>query len=132
MRRDVLRRVRWGNVALACTVLIALVPLVDWPLVSSSAPDLPPDTPRPLVAGVSPATSGPRTGGRGKTPARRRARGGAAKTHGRDAAKRRAAARGGAKQRAHEDRARPGKRRGAKQRARADRTRPGKRGGAKT
>jgi hypothetical protein len=50
MRRDVLRRVRWANVSLACAVLIALTTVVIWPLVSPAPPALPPDAPRPLVA----------------------------------------------------------------------------------
>src|SRR4051812_16433536 len=58
MRRDVLRRVRWGNLALACTVLIALVIVVVWPLVSSTPPQLPPDAARPLIAAASPAITG--------------------------------------------------------------------------
>jgi hypothetical protein len=50
MRRDVLRRVRWGNVSLACTALAALSAIVVWPVVATSPRALPPDTPRPLVA----------------------------------------------------------------------------------
>src|SRR3954470_807485 len=51
MRHDVLRRVRWANVSLACAVLIALATLVIWPLLSPAPPALPPDPPRPLVGG---------------------------------------------------------------------------------
>jgi len=51
MGSDVLRRVRWANVALACAVLAALVGVVVWPLVTTTAPSLPPDVPRPLVTG---------------------------------------------------------------------------------
>ena len=50
MASDVLRRVRWGNVALACAVLAALAGVVVWPLLSTTTPGLPPDAPRPLVA----------------------------------------------------------------------------------
>jgi hypothetical protein len=55
MRRDVLRRVRWGNVALAAAVLAALVIVVVWPLVTDSTPMLPPDAARPLVVPEAPA-----------------------------------------------------------------------------
>src|SRR3954471_23835547 len=99
MRRDVLQRVRWGNLALACTVLIALVIVVIWPLVSSAPPQLPPDAPRPLIARAGPAMTGeagrdarsrgpraraktPADGGAGKTRAGRRSRGGAGDTRG--------------------------------------------------
>ena len=72
MRRDVVRRVRWGNVALACAVLAALGAVVAWPLVSAPPPRLPPDTPRPLVAGEPAPTGGARSGG-AASGARRRA-----------------------------------------------------------
>src|SRR4051794_3118500 len=49
MRHDVLRRVRWANVSLACAVLAALATLVVWPLLSAAPPPLPSDTTRPLV-----------------------------------------------------------------------------------
>jgi hypothetical protein len=48
---DWLRRVRWGNVALAGALLTALAAVVVWPLVTSAPPALPPDTARPLIAG---------------------------------------------------------------------------------
>src|SRR3954453_4047795 len=41
---------RWGNVALALTVLGALAGVIVWPLVGAATPALPPDTARPLVA----------------------------------------------------------------------------------
>jgi len=49
MGRDVLRRVRWGNVALAAAVAAALVVAVAWPRIARSPPALPRDTATPLV-----------------------------------------------------------------------------------
>ena len=49
MGRDVLRRVRWGNVALAAAVAAALVVAVAWPRIAASPPALPRDTATPLV-----------------------------------------------------------------------------------
>jgi hypothetical protein len=65
MRRDVLRRVRWANVALACAVVAALVMIVVWPLVVDSTPALPPDAPRPLVAPESSPQGATEEKGRG-------------------------------------------------------------------
>jgi len=49
MGRDVLRRVRWGNVALAAAVAAALVLAVAWPRIAGSPPPLPRDAATPLV-----------------------------------------------------------------------------------
>jgi hypothetical protein len=89
MRRDVLRRVRWANVALAAAVIAALVIVVVWPLVADSTPALPPDTARPLVvpdtptgAKASPATkrraARTKDGAAGRPGAKKRPREGAA------------------------------------------------------
>jgi hypothetical protein len=74
MRRDVLGRVRWGNVALVATVLAALAVVVAWPRLAPAPPSLPPDTPRPLVDGARAAgevgeTPGGRRDGRGRAGA---------------------------------------------------------------
>src|SRR4051794_27437830 len=49
MARDVLRRVRWGNVAIALGTLICLGAVVGWPRLSPPGPQLPADTARPVV-----------------------------------------------------------------------------------
>ena len=49
MRRDVLRRVRWGNLTVACGALLCLGAVVAWPRLGPSAPRLPPDAATPLV-----------------------------------------------------------------------------------
>jgi len=49
MGRDVLRRVRWGNVALAAAVAAALAAAVAWPRLAGSPPALPRDSATPLV-----------------------------------------------------------------------------------
>src|SRR3954469_25730359 len=54
MRHDLIRRVRWGNVALAGAALLAVVCVVAWPLLSTPAPGLPPDAARPLVSAAPP------------------------------------------------------------------------------
>jgi hypothetical protein len=54
MRRDVLRRVRWGNVALAAAIALALATIIAWPLIAAPSPRLPPDTARPLVSEAPP------------------------------------------------------------------------------
>jgi len=51
---DIVRRVRWGNVALACVVAVALAAVVVWPLVRSDPPALPPDASRPLIVAEPP------------------------------------------------------------------------------
>ena len=50
MGSDLLRRVRWGNVGLACAVLAALATVVAWPALTTTTPALPSDTARPLIA----------------------------------------------------------------------------------
>ena len=50
MRTDLLRRVRWPNVALTLGALAIVPTLVAWPLTATRSPALPVDTPRPLVA----------------------------------------------------------------------------------
>ena len=52
---DIVGRVRWGNVALACVVVAALAGVVVWPLLASDPPTLPPDTSRPLIVAEPPA-----------------------------------------------------------------------------
>jgi hypothetical protein len=51
---DIVGRVRWGNVALACVVVAALAGVVVWPLTASGPPALPPDSSRPLIAAAPP------------------------------------------------------------------------------
>jgi hypothetical protein len=63
MGPDLLRRVRWGNVALACAGLAALTVVVVWPLLATEPPRLPPDVGRPLVIEEGPE------GRRGEDPA---------------------------------------------------------------
>src|SRR4051794_38760132 len=105
MRRDVLRRIRWANVALAVAVVTALVTVVAWPLVSNPAVDLPPDMPRPLVEAKPPPEreSGPRAGAANRGPAERAKRGdaeeGGAKRGGTKGGAKRGGTRGGAKRR---------------------------------
>jgi hypothetical protein len=75
MRRDVLRRVRWGNVALAATVIAVLAAVVAWPRLASAPPALPPDTARPLVrdepaGGEAPASNATKPRGRKVAPRR--------------------------------------------------------------
>src|SRR3954466_15358082 len=83
MPRDVLRRTRWANVALACVVLTALVTVVVWPLVSSSTPRLPPDASRPLVtAGSDQREGGPGGPARGRAAEARAERPGAEQRRG--------------------------------------------------
>ena len=62
MRHDVVRRVRWGNVALACAVLAALAGVVVWPLVTSAPP------------GAAAGRVAPAGRGRAAAPARGRGR----------------------------------------------------------
>ena len=70
MGSDLLRRVRWGNVALACAVLVALAGVVVWPLITTTAPSLPADAARPLVSD-EPAPAGERPRPRAKKGLRR-------------------------------------------------------------
>jgi hypothetical protein len=49
MGPDVLRRVRWGNIALAAAVVVALAAAIAWPRVAGSPPALPGDSAKPLV-----------------------------------------------------------------------------------
>src|SRR4051812_44184209 len=49
MRRDLLRRVRWPNVAVAS---VALTAVVAFPLAASRPPSAPSGTARPLLTGV--------------------------------------------------------------------------------
>src|SRR4051812_523264 len=79
MGRDVLRRVRWGNVALAAAVVAALVAVVAWPRLTAPAPALPGDAAQPLVRGED--RRGER--GRGESPPKPRARPRGARGHGR-------------------------------------------------
>ncbi len=67
---DFVRRVRWGNVALACVVAVALAGVVVWPLVTSDPPALPPDASRPLIVAEPPPPVG--DGGRPAGPDTRR------------------------------------------------------------
>jgi hypothetical protein len=111
MRTDVLRRVRWGNVALAAAVAAVLATVVGWPRLAPSPPALPPDAARPLMSGA---------------PERKR--------ESRWAPEPRAGNRGAAKRRAPKPRAgkrRGAKRQGAKTRRRAPEPRAGTRGAAK-
>src|SRR4051812_6167869 len=78
MGRDVLRRVRWGNVALAAAVVAALVAVVAWPRLTAPAPALPGDAAQPLVRGED--RRGERVGG--KSPPKPRARPRGARGHG--------------------------------------------------
>src|SRR3954452_5770178 len=78
MGRDVLRRVRWGNVALAAAVVAALVAVVAWPRLTAPAPALPGDAAQPLVRGED--RRGERV--RGESPPKARARARGARGHG--------------------------------------------------
>src|SRR5262245_40022566 len=49
MGRDVLRRVRWGNVALAAAVVAALATVIAWPRLAPAPPGLPGDSAQPVV-----------------------------------------------------------------------------------
>jgi len=49
MRSDVLRRVRWGNVARALGVLAVAGVIVAWPRLTPPEPSVPEPAPRPLV-----------------------------------------------------------------------------------
>jgi hypothetical protein len=49
MGLDVLRRIRWGNVALAVAVAAALFAVLAWPRLAPAPPGLPPDAAAPLV-----------------------------------------------------------------------------------
>lgn len=51
MRRDMLRRVRWGNLTVACGALLCVGAVAAWPRLGPTAPRLPPDTAKPLAAG---------------------------------------------------------------------------------
>jgi hypothetical protein len=55
MGPEVLRRVRWGNVALAAAVIAALAVAIAWPRLAPGPSRLPPDAAAPLVGtGVAP------------------------------------------------------------------------------
>ena len=131
MRRDVVRRVRWGNVALACAILTALVGVVVWPLVTSAPPALPPDTSRPLVAGgASPPEVGDEPRPRddeGERPTKERARrdGDARRRRGGGGERRRRGGGGERRRRADEKRAvdRERRRRGRERKERRARSR---------
>src|SRR3954468_1594031 len=79
MGPDVLRRVRWGNVALAAAVVAALVAAAAWPRLNGPPPALPGDSAKPLVriddgpVARRPAKPAPRLrpGRRREEPARR-------------------------------------------------------------
>src|SRR3954454_18968098 len=86
MGPDVLRRVRWGNVALAAAVAAALVAVVAWPRLTASPTALPSDSATPLVRKddrpARPAKPAPRVKTvREKPPRRRRAGTRGARTH---------------------------------------------------
>jgi hypothetical protein len=49
MRSDVLRRVRWGNVARVVVVAVVVGAIVAWPRLTPPAPSLPGGEARPLV-----------------------------------------------------------------------------------
>src|SRR3954451_18837888 len=49
MGPDVLRRVRWGNVALTAAVLAALADVIAWPRLAPAPSRLPSDTAQPVV-----------------------------------------------------------------------------------
>src|SRR4051812_14785049 len=120
MRRELLRRVRWGTVGLACGALLCLVAVIAWPRLVPAGPRLPADAARPLVAERPAVTPRPhRTapdaqpsaageGRRGAAPgARGRARDEAAPRH--EAGRRREAARRGKAARRREAGRRPRK-----------------------
>jgi hypothetical protein len=50
MGRNVIRRIRWGNVALAAAGTVALVFGISWGFSATTAPVLPGDEPRPVLA----------------------------------------------------------------------------------
>src|SRR4051794_28058982 len=60
MGPDVLRRVRWGNVALTAAVLAALAAAIAWPRLAPAPSKLPPDAAAPLVerGGAPPGDEG--------------------------------------------------------------------------
>ena len=60
MGRNVIRRIRWGNVALAAAGTVAIVFGVVWAFSATTPPVLPGDAPRPLLAQEPiPTLSGP-------------------------------------------------------------------------
>src|SRR3954471_23395234 len=77
MGPDVLRRVRWGNVALAAAAAAALVAVVAWPRLTVPPPALPSDSATPLVrkdtrpAPARPAKPAPRVKTVAERPPRR-------------------------------------------------------------
>src|SRR3954471_12747835 len=86
MGPDVLRRVRWGNVALATAAAAALVAVVAWSRLTAPPPALPSDSATPLVRTddrpARPAKPAPRVKTvRDKPPPRHRARTRRARTH---------------------------------------------------
>src|SRR3954451_11046210 len=58
MRRELLVRVRWGNVGLACGALVCLAAVIAWPRLVAAGPRLPADAARPLVAEGPDAAAG--------------------------------------------------------------------------
>jgi hypothetical protein len=126
---DVLRRVRWGNVGRAATVVLALTVVIAWPRLASDAPRVP-------AAGVVPLDRGPyparKTGAKRPTVptgggARRGRRDQARRDDARGAARRRAARRRRNDARRDDTRgAAPRRRRnGARQKARREDARRG-------
>jgi hypothetical protein len=58
MRSDVLRRVRWANVALTLGTLATLATVIAWPLTATPPPSLPADAARPADVVGDPAGRG--------------------------------------------------------------------------
>src|SRR3954454_24315726 len=58
MARDVLRRVRWGNVPIALATLICLGAVVGWPRLSPPGPQLPADAARPVLTAAPRGAAG--------------------------------------------------------------------------
>jgi len=59
MQRDLLRRVRWGNVGRAVAVVAAVAAIVAWPRLEPAPPRLPPDRATPLVVASPPPPETP-------------------------------------------------------------------------
>src|SRR4051812_38463025 len=74
---DLLRRVRWANVALAAAVL-GTVAIGLWLLLSARSPVLPSDVPRPAAAGYASLASATRPAGGGGDAGAGEVRGGGA------------------------------------------------------
>src|SRR3954468_15760316 len=97
MGPDVLRRVRWGNVALTAAVLAALAAVIAWPRLAPAPSRLPSDTAQPVVEEATQRQAAPapraQPARRREEPAGKSRRG---KSRGADGSGQRRTSRGGA------------------------------------